>query len=88
MYENQIFALLGHNGAGKTTTISMLNGFLSITKGYTEVYGKDVADEMGEIRKWMGFCPQHDVLFPDLTVKEHLELFSVFKGVAHSEDVI
>ena len=28
----------------------------------------------------MGVCPQHDILFDDLTVKEHLELFGIFKG--------
>jgi ATP-binding cassette, subfamily A (ABC1), member 3 len=29
----------------------------------------------------MGVCPQHDILFEDLTVREHLELFAVFKGM-------
>jgi len=33
----------------------------------------------------MGVCPQHDILFDDLTVKEHLELFAVFKGVPSSQ---
>jgi ATP-binding cassette subfamily A (ABC1) protein 3 len=36
---------------------------------------------MDEIRKFMGICPQHDVLYDDLTVKEHLELFATFKGI-------
>ena len=35
---------------------------------------------MESIRTVMGVCPQHDILFDDLTVKEHLELFAVFKG--------
>lgn len=29
----------------------------------------------------MGVCPQYDILFDYLTVKEHLELFAVFKGM-------
>ena len=33
----------------------------------------------------MGVCPQHDILFDDLTVKEHLELFATFKGMNISE---
>ena len=33
----------------------------------------------------MGFCPQHDVLYPELTVKEHLQLFSRFKGIKNNE---
>lgn len=34
----------------------------------------------------MGVCPQHDILFPDMSVKEHLELFAVFKGMK-SKDI-
>ncbi len=33
----------------------------------------------------MGICPQHDVLYEDLTVYEHLELFATFKGMKKSE---
>ena len=36
--------------------------------------------DMDKIRENLGVCPQHDVLFADLTVKEHLELFAAFKG--------
>jgi ATP-binding cassette subfamily A (ABC1) protein 3 len=50
MYQNQIFALLGHNGAGKTTTISMLTGMLDITSGSATAYGKDVESELEDIR--------------------------------------
>lgn len=39
MYNNQIFALLGHNGAGKTTTISMLTGMVEPTSGFISVFG-------------------------------------------------
>jgi ATP-binding cassette subfamily A (ABC1) protein 3 len=35
---------------------------------------------MKRIREDLGVCPQHDVLFAELTVKEHLELFAAFKG--------
>ena len=81
MYKSQIFALLGHNGAGKTTTISMITGLFEATEGSTKVFGMDVVEKLEEVRKIMGVCPQHDILFDDLTVKEHLELFAVFKGV-------
>jgi ATP-binding cassette subfamily A (ABC1) protein 3 len=80
MYNGQIFALLGHNGAGKTTTISMLTGLLEANSGRAEVRGIDIFNDMDEFRKNLGICPQHDVLFEFLTVREHLELFSAFKG--------
>jgi ATP-binding cassette subfamily A (ABC1) protein 3 len=80
LYENQILALLGHNGAGKSTTISMLVGLLPPTSGDALVFGKNILTDMDEIRKNLGVCPQYDILFPELTVKEHLEIFAVLKG--------
>ncbi|XP_038685237.1 ABC transporter A family member 1 isoform X1 [Tripterygium wilfordii] len=86
LYENQILALLGHNGAGKSTTISMLVGLLPPTSGDALVFGKNIVTDMDEIRKGLGVCPQNDILFPELTVREHLEIFAVLKGV--EEDVL
>lgn len=80
MYNGQIFALLGHNGAGKTTTISMLTGLLEPTQGMAEVMGIDIFNDMAEVRKHLGVCPQHDVLFEFLTPEDHLRLFATFKG--------
>ncbi|CAM8895209.1 unnamed protein product [Rhodiola kirilowii] len=86
LYENQILALLGHNGAGKSTTISMLVGLLPPTSGDALVFGKNITTEMVDVRKILGVCPQHDILFPELTVREHLELFGILKGV--EEDIL
>lgn len=60
----------------------MLSGLLEMTDGWAEVNGLDVETQMEEIRTFMGVCPQHDILFDDLTVKEHLELFASFKGMS------
>jgi ATP-binding cassette subfamily A (ABC1) protein 3 len=78
MYSDQIFVLLGHNGAGKTTTISMLTGMIEPTSGLIEVMG-DV--ELDKIRSKIGVCPQHDTLYEDLTVEEHIRLFATFRGL-------
>jgi ABC-type branched-subunit amino acid transport system ATPase component len=80
-YDSSIFCLLGHNGAGKTTTISMLTGLIPPTSGDATVFGHSIAEDMGSIRRLLGVCPQHDVLFPQLTVRQHLVLFSALKGV-------
>lgn len=53
---------------------------LEISRGNANAYGKDVETEMNEIRQFMGVCPQHDILFDNLTVREHLVMFSTFKG--------
>ncbi|KAF1333137.1 Atp-binding protein, partial [Globisporangium splendens] len=82
MYCGQITALLGHNGAGKTTTISMLTGLIEPTAGDATLYGRSIRHNFNELRRIIGICPQHDVLFNDLTVEEHLRLFGTMKNVA------
>ncbi|GLH10673.1 Multidrug resistance protein homolog 49 [Gryllus bimaculatus] len=79
MYEGQITVLLGHNGAGKTTTMSMLTGVYTPTSGTATVNGYDVA------RDSLGLCPQHNVLFDELTVREHLYFFGKLKGLSGKE---
>jgi ABC-type multidrug transport system ATPase subunit len=80
MFSGQITALLGHNGAGKSTAIGMLTGLIPPSGGTATIEGKDIGYDMPEIRKNLGVCPQHDILFPMLTVEEHLILFASFKG--------
>lgn len=87
MYPNQIFVLLGHNGAGKTTTINMLTGLnppdYSVSCG-AFIYGNSISTEMNSVRRSMGVCPQHDVLFENLTVQEHILFFAQLKGVPYA----
>ena len=85
MREGEIFCLLGHNGAGKTTTINCMTGLLDCTAGDTTIYGRSIRTESLEIRRSIGFCPQHNVLYDDLTVEEHLQLFAKMKGYAGAE---
>ncbi|XP_021697249.1 ATP-binding cassette sub-family A member 3 [Aedes aegypti] len=81
MYENQITVLLGHNGAGKTTTMSMLTGMFSPTSGTAYLNGHDIRTDLEGVRQSMGLCPQHNVLFDEMTVIEHLKFFGKLKGV-------
>ena len=82
----RVTSLLGHNGAGKTTTISVLTGLLRGDggRGRAFVDGADVETEMERARASMGVCPQFDVLWPTLTVREHLRLFARFRGIPAS----
>ncbi|RZC38259.1 ABC tran, AAA 21 and/or SbcCD C domain containing protein, partial [Asbolus verrucosus] len=84
IYENQIHVLLGHNGAGKTTTMSMLTGIIPPTSGRAVVCGYNIRTNMKDIRANLGLCPQHNILFDDLTVKEHIYFFSKLKGLGKS----
>ncbi len=79
MYKGQITALLGHNGAGKTTTMSILTGLFTATSGEANINGYNITNEMDLIRRSLGICPQHNVLFDRLTISEHLIFFSMLK---------
>nr|KAJ3419409.1 ATP-binding cassette sub- A member 1 [Polyrhizophydium stewartii] len=83
--EGKLLALLGQNGAGKSTTISMLSGLTPATSGDALIYDLSVRYNIQRIRKIMGICPQHDILFDDLTAREHIELYAGLKGVPHEQ---
>ena len=76
---NTCFGLLGENGAGKTTTISMLTGLYPPTSGWALVGGYDIRTEIDKVHLAMGLCPQFDVLWDDLTPKEHLLFYARIK---------
>jgi len=82
MNKGQVFALLGHNGAGKTTTINMLTGALTISSGDAVVFGKSITNQLDEVQEMLGVCPQHNILWDELSSAQHLEIFSRIKGVS------
>ncbi|XP_066576495.1 phospholipid-transporting ATPase ABCA1 [Amia ocellicauda] len=84
-YQDQITSFLGHNGAGKTTTMSILTGLFPPTSGTAFIYGKDIRTEMDAIRNHMGMCPQHNVLFNEMTVEEHIYFYARLKGRSSNE---
>jgi ABC-type multidrug transport system ATPase subunit len=81
IYPGTCIGYLGVNGAGKSTTMNILTGLIKPTGGDTFIFNKSVRTNMDLIRKHIGVCPQHDILWDDLTAKEHLLLFGLLKGV-------
>ncbi|XP_067148534.1 ATP-binding cassette sub-family A member 13 [Apteryx mantelli] len=79
-HQGQITALLGPNGAGKTTVISLLTGLYPPSSGTIIINGKDIRTDLAAIRTELGVCPQFDVLFDMLTVREHLLLYGSVKA--------
>ena len=75
-------ALLGTNGAGKSTFIKTLTGIHPPTHGEAFIFGLDVRKDMAKLQKIMGCCPQEDLLWAELTAREHLHLYARFKGIA------
>ncbi|KAK9805624.1 hypothetical protein WJX72_008643 [[Myrmecia] bisecta] len=81
--KNQLFCLLGPNGAGKTTTINCLTGVLPPSGGDALVYGQSLSSSggMDRIRSIMGVCPQFDILWGELTGREHMLIYGNIKGL-------
>ena len=72
--KSEIIAVLGHNGAGKTTAIYMLTGMLMPTEGDAILNGNSIIKQTCAVRRQLGLCQQHDVLFDTISVEEHLRL--------------
>lgn len=79
--KGECFALLGENGAGKTTTFKTLINEEVPTGGKCEIGGYNVQSQFSKARKKVGYCPQHNTMFLQLTVKENLIYFARIKGI-------
>ncbi|CAM4906302.1 unnamed protein product [Rotaria socialis] len=93
LYENQITSLLGPNGSGKTTIFNCLIGMYKQTSGSITIDSEDGMDfdtraNMEMLRKSMGYCPQHDILFDLLTIKEQLEFYATARGFGKNKERI
>lgn len=82
--EGEIVGLLGPNGAGKTTTLRMITGVLPPTKGAIEIDGQKIAQNP-EIKKRIGYLPENNPLYDDLTVEEFLKFWSRIKGIEKND---
>ncbi|XP_073166648.1 ATP-binding cassette sub-family A member 10-like isoform X4 [Lepidochelys kempii] len=87
IYEGQITALLGHSGAGKTTLLNILSGLSQPSDGSATIYKYKLSEieDLEEIRALFGVCPQFNVQFEVLTVKENLRVFAEIKGIRSIE---
>uniref|UniRef100_A0A8C4VU59 ABC transporter domain-containing protein n=1 Tax=Gopherus evgoodei TaxID=1825980 RepID=A0A8C4VU59_9SAUR len=87
IYEGQITALLGHSGAGKTTLLNILSGLSQPSDGSATIYKYKLSEieDLEEIRALYGVCPQFNVQFEVLTVKENLRVFAEIKGIRSVE---
>ena len=70
--KGEIVGLLGPNGAGKTTTMKILTCFMPPSSGVAEVCGLTVGKDDMEIKKKIGYLPEHNPLYGTMYVKEYL----------------
>ncbi len=79
----QIFGFIGPNGAGKTTTIRVVATLLEPMAGRVEVDGFDVAIDPEQVRRRIGYMPDHAGVYERVTVREYLEFFADAYQIPH-----
>lgn len=84
--QGELFGFLGPNGAGKTTTIRALNGALQPTSGSIEVLGHTMPKGFERVKPMIGYVPDTDNHYEDMTGFENLALYARLYGV-HTREV-
>jgi ABC-2 type transport system ATP-binding protein len=79
--KGEILGFLGPNGAGKTTTMRILTCYLSASSGTAKVAGFDVFEDSREVRRRIGYMPEHPPLYKDMRVRQYLEFVAKIKGI-------
>lgn len=69
----EILGFLGPNGAGKSTTMKIITCFIPATAGQVKVCGHDTETEAMEVRRQIGYLPEHNPLYREMYVKEYLD---------------
>jgi len=82
----EILALLGPNGAGKTTLVNCVLGLYRLSSGSAVINGFNIMRQQDQVYRYVGICPQHEILWPDLTCEEHLLFYARLKGVDKTDE--
>ena len=85
LYEGEIFGLLGPNGAGKTTAILMMMGLTEPTSGTVRVLGYDPVRQPLEVKRRVGYLPEHVAMYDYLSARENLYYTADLNGLPWPE---
>ena len=83
--KQSIHGFVGPNGAGKTTTLKVLATLLKPQAGQVSVFGKDIVRQRNEVRRHIGFMPDHFSMYRQMTVFEYLDFFGAAYGMSQSD---
>jgi len=81
--QGQIVGLLGPNGAGKSTMMKILTCFIPPTSGEAFVQDLNVMENSVEVRKMVGYLPEHNPLYVEMYVREYLEFIGGIHKIAN-----
>lgn len=81
----EIVGFLGPNGAGKSTTMKMLCCYLTPDEGTAEVAGFDIQQQSLDVRRNIGYLPEHNPLYEEMYVREYLAFVARIHGLPNAE---
>ena len=79
--KGEIVGFLGPNGAGKSTTMKILTGYLAATEGSARINGLEVSQNAIEVKRQVGYLPEHNPLYLEMYVEEFLEFVGQLYGL-------
>jgi ABC-2 type transport system ATP-binding protein len=86
VHRQSIHGFVGPNGAGKTTTLKVLATLLKPQAGGTvRVFGRDIVSERKEVRRKIGFMPDHFSMYRQMSVFEYLDFFGAAYGLGQKD---
>ncbi|WP_321515041.1 gliding motility-associated ABC transporter ATP-binding subunit GldA [Marinifilum fragile] len=78
--QGEVVGFLGPNGAGKSTMMKIITGFIPQSSGLVEVNGMNIEEHSLEVRRQIGYLPEHNPLYLEMYVKEYLDhVASIYK---------
>ena len=80
-----IHGFVGPNGAGKTTTLKVLATLLKPQAGMVAVFGRDIVRDRTEVRRKIGYMPDHFSMYRQMTVFEYLDFFGAAYGLSQGQ---
>ncbi len=83
--EGEIIGFLGPNGAGKSTTMKILTGYMPASSGSARIAGFDISQDPLSVQKSLGYLPENNPLYPEMTVKAYLDFSASIKGLSNSK---
>ena len=83
----QCIGIVGTNGSGKSTLLSIIAGIRKADGGTIEIRGKDISKKPRHATEYIGYIPQENPVFPDLSVKDNLMLWYSDSKVTYEQAV-
>lgn len=81
--QGEVVGFLGPNGAGKSTMMKILTGYLPQTSGRARICNLEVEENSLELRRLIGYLPEHNPLYLDMYVREYLAFVGGLYGMGN-----